>query len=329
MKKMVSTLITLSLLIFLSGCNAFQQQQAEGTTFDAKVGIVLSDTGLGDGSFSDAAFQGLERARNDLNILFDYREAPDGNFEEKLNELVAQDMSLVIGLGFTAQEAIEKVATENPDQQFLLIDGFSEVENVISMTFKEQEGSFLVGLVAALTSNSEIIGFIGGIDEPLIHRFEAGYIAGATFANPEIEVLVDYVGDFGDADLGEEIASKQAASGADFIYPAAGYSGVGAILKAQELGIYAAGVDSDQFFVAEGAVVTSMIKNMDVAVYNLVNSLVEGSIENEDYDLGLAQNGVGLADIRLIDLDMNGQALIQDGRNKIISGEIIVPDKKN
>ena len=329
MKTMVSTLITLSLFIFVSGCNAFQQQQAEGTTFDAKVGIVLSDTGLGDGSFSDAAFQGLERARNDMNILFDYREAPDGNFEEKLNELVAQDMSLVIGLGFTAQEAIEKVATENPDQQFLLIDGFSEVENVISMTFKEQEGSILVGLVAALTSKSEIIGFIGGIDEPLIHRFEAGYIAGATFANPEIEVLVDYVGDFGDADLGGEIASKQAVSGADFIYPAAGYSGVGAILKAQELGIYAAGVDSDQFFVAEEAVVTSMIKNMDVAVYDLVNSLVEGSIENGDYDLGLAQNGVGLADIRLVDLDMNGQALLQDGKNKIISGEIIVPDKKN
>lgn len=329
MKKAVVFICIFSLNLMLVGCSDFQRQTAEGTSFDAKIGILLSDTGLGDGSFNDAAFTGLERARNELNILFDYREAPEGNFEEKLNELIDQDMTLIIGLGFSVQEAIEKVALENPDQQFLLIDGASEVENVISMTFKEQEGSFLVGLVAALSSESGVIGFIGGVDAPVIHRFEVGYIAGAKYADPDIEVIVDYAGDFGDAELGGAIVEKQVEKDVDFIYPAAGYTGVGAILKAQELGVFAAGVDSDQFFVAEEAVVTSMMKNIDIAVYDLVNAIVDGSFTGEDFHLGLAENGVGLAEIRLIELEMNGQALLQDARKNIISGEITVPEEKN
>ena len=328
MKNVLLLVSLMSLFFTLAGCNQLQPQTAEGTVFDAKIGILLSDTGLGDGSFNDAAFTGLERARHELNIVFDYREAPEGNFEEKLNELVDQEMSLIIGLGFSVQEAIEKVAQENPDQQFLLIDGSSDVENVISMTFKEHEGSFLVGLVAALSSETGVIGFIGGVDAPVIHRFEAGYIAGAKHADPDIKVIVDYAGDFGDDKLGETIAEKQVEMDVDFIYPAAGYTGVGAILKAQELGIYAAGVDSDQFFVAEEAVVTSMMKNIDVAVYDLVSALVNDSFTGEDFHLGLADNGVGLADIRLIKLDMNGQAMLQDARKNIVSGEITVPEEK-
>ncbi|KIL47206.1 BMP family ABC transporter substrate-binding protein [Jeotgalibacillus soli] len=328
MKKLSALIAAIMMAFMLAGCSLFSEEQPQGTQFDAKIGILLSDTGLGDGSFNDAAFQGLERARTDLNIVFDYREAPEGNYEEMLNELVEQDMTLIIGLGFSVQEAIEKVALENPEQQFLLIDGYSEVANVVSVTFKEQEGSFLVGVVAALTSESGVIGFIGGVDAPVIHRFEQGYIAGAKFANPTITVLSNYAGDFGDTALGGNIAQQQIDQNADFIYPAAGYTGVGAILKAQEHGVFAAGVDSDQFFIAEEAVVTSMLKKIDVVVYDLVSSLVQGNIDEAAFELGLAEDGVGLAEIRLAQLDATGQALLQDVQKKIISGEIVVPETK-
>ncbi len=138
------------------------------------IGILLSDTGLGDGSFNDSAFRGLERSRDELGVLFDYREAPDGNFEGALRELVKQHHDLVIGLGFSIQEAIEKVAKENPNQQFLLIDGFSKLDNITSITFKEHEGSFLVGMVAAMKTKTDTVGFIGGADVPVIQRFETG-----------------------------------------------------------------------------------------------------------------------------------------------------------
>ncbi|KIL47130.1 BMP family lipoprotein [Jeotgalibacillus campisalis] len=325
--KILSWALSMSLFVtLLSGCQ-LDQPKAQSTSFEATIGILLSDTGLGDGSFNDAAFKGLERARNELGIRFDYREAPDGNYEEKLNELAAQDMDLIIGLGYSVQEALEKVAEENPEQSFLLIDGSSDVANVMSMTFKEHEASFLVGVVAAMTSKTGVIGFIGGMDAEVIHRFEAGYTAGALYADPDIKIIADYAGDFGDAKLGETLASEQINKNADFLYPAAGYTGIGAILKAQEEGIFAAGVDGDQFYVAEKAVVTSMMKNVDIAVYDLVEALVEGSDEKTDYKLGLAENGVTLAEVRLTELTVTQQAKLIDARKKIISGDIIVPDQ--
>ncbi|MGD7046066.1 BMP family lipoprotein [Jeotgalibacillus proteolyticus] len=327
--KLLTWALSLTLFVtLLSGCQ-LSEPEAKSTSFKAAIGILLSDTGLGDGSFNDAAFKGLERARNELGVRFDYREAPDGDYEEKLNELIEEDMDLVIGLGFSVQEALEKVAKENPDQSFLLIDGSSDVKNIMSMTFKEHEASFLVGVVAAMTSKTGVIGFIGGMDADVIHRFEAGYRAGALYADPEIKIISDYAGDFGDAELGGKLASEQIDKKADFLYPAAGYTGIGAILKAQEEGVFAAGVDGDQFFVAEKAVVTSMMKNVDIAVFDLVEALVNDSGEITDYELGLAENGVTLAEIRLADLSVTQQAKLIDARKKIISGDITVPDKVN
>ncbi|TFE01214.1 BMP family protein [Jeotgalibacillus sp. R-1-5s-1] len=322
MKKWMISLMLIALV--LSGC--VSQAADTRTVFDAKVGILLSDTGLGDGSFNDAAFSGLERARNELNILFDYREAPEGNYEEKLLELVEGDYDLIVGLGFSVQEALEKTAEAYPDQQFLLIDGTSEIDNVISMTFKDHEGSFLVGVVAAMATKTNTLGFIGGVDAPVIHRFEAGFTAGAKYVNPDITIITEYAGDFGDADLGRSIAAKQIEAGADFIYPAAGYTGTGAILEAQDRGIFSAGVDTDQFYTAEKSVVTSMMKNVDIAVYELVNDLISGELPEESYELGLKEDGVGLAEIRLFEADTNGKAMLIDVRKKIISGDIEVPE---
>ncbi|WP_449621913.1 BMP family lipoprotein [Robertmurraya sp. Marseille-Q9965] len=310
------------LLVFLiSGCsNAAVQKKDEH-----KIGILLSDAGLGDESFNDSAFRGLERARDEFGITFDYREAPDGELEKPLTELVEQGNDIIIGLGFSVKEGLETVAKKYPDQQFLLIDEVSELENIASITFKEQEGSFLVGMVAAMTSKTDKIGFVGGVDVPLIHHFEAGFKQGVKYVKPNAEVFVDYAGSFDDVELGKKLATAQIDKGADFIYHAAGFTGYGILQTAQERKIYAAGVDTDQFFVAENAVVTSMLKNVDNAVYDIAKMINEdGKIDADSYLLGLAENGVGLAEIRVTSLTPDQQKAIEEATNKIISGEITV-----
>jgi basic membrane protein A and related proteins len=317
--------ILLLITFLLGGCSLSTSSHMKKAKKEYKIGILLSDIGLGDESFNDSAFRGLEKARDELGVLFDYREAQDGNLEKPLEELVEQGNDLIIGLGFSSQEALEKTAKKYPNQQFLLIDGVSELDNVVSITFKEQEGSFLIGMIAAMKSKTNKIGFIGGADIPVIHHFEKGFIQGAKYVNPKINVLVENANNFGDAELGGKIAEKQIKQGADFIYPAAGFTGFGALQKAQEKKVLAAGVDSDQYFVAEKAVVTSMLKNIDVAVFNIAKTLKEeGAIKTSSYQLGLAEDGVGLADIRVIQLKQDEQKAIEEAKNKIISGEITV-----
>jgi basic membrane protein A and related proteins len=322
LKKFI--LIVLVMMLAAAGCSSTSSEQNSNENKQT-IGILLSDTGLGDGSFNDSAFRGLERAREELGILFDYREAPDGNFEEALQDLVNQDHDLVIGLGFSIQEALENVAKQHPDQKFLLIDGHSELDNITSITFKEHEGSFLVGMVAAMKSKTNTLGFIGGADAPVIHRFEKGFEQGAKYVNPSIKILKDNADNFGDAALGSSIANKQIKAGADFIYPAAGFTGVGAIQAAQKAGIYSGGVDSDQYFIAEKSVVTSMLKKIDIAVFNLTKELVsEGKISASSFELGLMEDGVGLAPVRLTELTDEEKKKIKEATDKIISGEVTI-----
>ncbi|GLB61525.1 BMP family lipoprotein [Cytobacillus sp. NCCP-133] len=325
MKKLLPILLMFTL--FLSACSAAEDSAAKGKEY--KIGILLSDTGLGDESFNDSAFRGLEKARDELDILFDYKEAPDGNFEKPLDELVKEGNDLVIGLGFSVQEALEKTAEKYPDQPFLLIDAVSELDNVVSLTFKEHEGSFLVGMLAAMTSKTGKLGFIGGLDVPVIHHFENGFIQGAKHVNPEIEISIEYAGSFGDAALGGKIAEKQIAEGADFIYPAAGFTGFGALKKAEERGVLAGGVDSDQYFVAEKAVAASMMKNIDVAVFHMAKTLAEnGKIEASSYEWGLAEDGVGLSEVRVISLTEEQKSLLKKAAEEIIDGKISVKAEK-
>ncbi|KMY33127.1 ABC transporter substrate-binding protein [Lysinibacillus xylanilyticus] len=324
MKKLMIGFCLIALL--LAGCSITQPEKAQD---DYKIGILLSDAGLGDESFNDSAFKGLEKARDELGILFDYKEAPDGNYEEKLEELVAEKYNIIIGLGFSVQEALEKTAKKYPDQQFVLIDGQSDVANITSITFKEQEGSFLLGMVAAMTSKTGKIGFIGGADVPVIHHFENGFIEGAKYYNPNIEIISEYSGSFDDTEAGAAIAERYIKNKVDFIYHAAGFTGFGAIKKAEEMGIYAAGVDIDQFYIAEKTVVTSMLKNVDQAVFKMAKTLdEEGKISEKSFSFGLADNGVGLADIRVIKLTPEQQAALEKAKEDIVSGKIKVSAEK-
>ncbi|MBP3950691.1 BMP family lipoprotein [Bacillus suaedae] len=313
MKVIAPSLLLLCILtLFLSGCMSETGQKVKEEPI--RIGIMLSDVGLGDQSFSDSAFKGLETARDQLGIVFDYRElAETGTYEEGLKELVAEDNDLIIGLGFMIKEELEKVAKEHPEQRFLLVDEVSDVENIVSLTFKEDEGSFLAGVVAGLKSETGVVGFVGGADVPLIQKFEKGFAEGVKEVNPSAEILSEYAGDFGNDQLGASIALDMIENqNADIIYTAAGFTGVGALQEAQEQGVYAIGVDSDQFFLAEEAVITSMLKNIDVAMLTVSTLLVEQGQISEDIVMGLNENGVGLAPIRVTSLDANEEKTLNE-----------------
>ncbi|WP_343063336.1 BMP family ABC transporter substrate-binding protein [Halobacillus locisalis] len=298
----------------LIGC----AQQAETSQAEDRIsaGLLVTESGLGDDSFSDSAFQGLELARDELGITFDYREPFDKNYDKQLKELVKQDHDVIIGLGYNALPSVERLASEYPNQPFVLIDAVSEKENVTSITFKEDEGSYLIGLIAGMKTTSQTVGFIGGEQIPVVERFEEGFTRGVKEANPEAEVLVSYANTFDDDKKGEQLTKDMVEQGADYIFPAAGFTGIGALKEAQKQDIFAFGVDSDQFFVAEEAVVTSMLKNVNVALYDVMEQLANGeSLDGTHKTLGIEENGVGLAPIRLINLTSEEEQNLNEARN--------------
>lgn len=321
--KNTKLVIILFLLFIIIGCS-------NGTDFQEKdyfkVGIMLSDVGLGDQSFSDAAFLGVMQARNELDILFSYKELGNtGTYLQGLTELVEEEHDLIIGLGFMVKDDLEKVASSYPNQQFLLIDDVSDLDNITSLTFKEHEGSFLAGLVAGLKTETNKVGFIGGGDFPLIHKFAAGFKQGVMTSNKDAEVFIEFANDFGNDKLGEKIARSMIAEGADFIYPAAGFTGVGALNEAQNSGVYGIGVDTDQYFLAENAVVTSMLKKIDVAIFQAIELFIEnGELTEDIIELGLKEDGVGLAEIRIIPMKPSEQEILTNYTEKILSGNLTI-----
>lgn len=315
MRKLLIMFMTA--IIVLVGCS-------NDTTVDpledkVKIGIMLSDVGLGDQSFSDAAFRGLMKARDELDVIFDYREISEtGTYEQGLIELVEQGNDIVIGLGFLVQEDLEKVAKQYPDQKFVLIDSVSELPNVTSLTFKEDEGSYLTGVLAALVTKSNKLGFIGGMDMPLIHKFRDGFVEGAKSVNPDVEIAIEFAGDFGNPELGAKIGKEMIDNGADVLYAAAGFTGVGMLKEAEKRGVYGIGVDSDQYYYAEKAVITSMLKNVDVGVYNVVKQFVEeGEIAKGQVELGIREQGVQLAPIRVITLTPEQEKKLQQVQQQL------------
>lgn len=323
MKHITHLLIIVFLLVgSLAGCANSELKAKERV----KIGIMLSDVGLGDQSFSDAAFAGLAKARDELDILFDYRELQTvGTYEKGFTELVEEGNDIVIGLGFMVLEDLEKVAKKYPDQQFILVDSVSQLDNITSITFKEEQGSFLAGAVAGMVTKSNIVGFVGGADVPLIHKFKAGFEQGVKAVNPEAEVKVSYANDFGNAELGGKIASGMIDEGADVLYAAAGFTGVGVLKEAQFKKKFAIGVDSDQYFFAEKAIITSMLKNVDVALYETVKEFQEEKkLKAKQIELGINEKGIGLAPIRVIKLTPEQEKRLEDLETKLSSNELSI-----
>ena len=312
-----------------------EEAPAEEVAEETTVGLVYDLAGRGDQSFNDSAAAGLDASGA---VGSESTPNEDGSNRGELLQLSAENNDIVFGIGFAFADDMAAVAAANPDTNFAIVDGVVEADNVASLLFTEEQGSYLVGAAAAMKSETGHIGFIGGVSIDLILKFEAGYTAGAKSVNPDIIVDVKYISDppdfsgFGDPGSAKEIANSMYAGGADVVYHAAGGSGGGLFEAAKETSeagthVWAIGVDSDQYLTADASVqpyiLTSMLKRVDVAVENTINAQAAGTFVGGFTIFDLSVDGVGYAtsggfvDDIAADLDAI--------KASIIAGDIVVP----
>lgn len=312
-----------------------------------KVGIVFDIGGKNDRSFNAAAWEGVQRAEKDLPIcLYDVEPGNPTSIEPAMRAFAEKNFDLIVGVGFAQGPIMQKVANDYPNIKFAIVDGVifeadgkTPKQNVASLVFREHEGSYLVGMIAAAKSKTGILGFVGGMDIPLIHRFAKGYEEGAKSVNPNTRVITNYVGvtdaAWNNPGKGKELALSQIEKGADVIFTAAGNSGLGAFDAVEQYGKtsgeankFVIGVDSNQNMVKPGFVLTSMVKRVDNAVYDVVGEVLNGKFAGGFHVFGLDKNGVAYA------MDEYNKGLIPDdvlkrveeSRAKIVGGEIKVTD---
>ncbi|MFZ6005330.1 MAG: BMP family lipoprotein [Actinomycetota bacterium] len=335
--------VALGVVMLAAACGDDDDDGTTATTAgngasDLRIGLVYDIGGRGDQSFNDAAFAGLSQAQDELGVeIQDLEPSAGGEDREELLRTLAEDeYDMIIGVGFAFAEAMGAVAADFPDTTFAIVDDASvEAPNLTSLVFAEEQGSFLVGAAAALTSTTGKLGFIGGVEVDLIKKFEAGFVAGAAEVDPDATVDVKYISQppdfsgFNDPAKGKEIALGQYAGGADVIYHAAGGSGGGLFEAALETGdVWAIGVDSDQYLTAEpavqGTILTSMLKRVDVAVFEAIKAFTEGSLEAGVQVFDLANDGIGYATSGdFLSEDIINQ--LDELKTKIVDGEIEVP----
>ncbi|KPU26464.1 hypothetical protein TR13x_09900 [Caloranaerobacter sp. TR13] len=320
-KKIIALLLTTVLVLTLAvGCTS--------KTEKVTIGMITDTGGLGDQSFNDSAWDGLARAEKELGIERKVLESDTADdYLPNLTSFAEENMDLIIGVGFLFSESMKTAAEQFPNQKFAIIDSVVDAPNVASLTFKEEEGSFLVGVIAGLATKTNKIGFIGGMKFPLIEKFEYGFRAGVKAVNPNAEVFVNYAGSFEDAAKGKEIALVQHEKGADVIYHAAGGVGVGLIEAAKEKGFWAIGVDKDQSSLAPENVLCSMVKRVDNATFYVAKAVKEGKFEGKVYTYGLKEEGVGYSD-KAGNLTQELKDAAEKYKKAIIEGKIIVPKTK-
>lgn len=337
-------------LIALSGLFASCTSRAEARreNCSARVGIVFDIGGKNDRSFNAAAWEGVQRAERELGIcLYDVEPGNPTSIEPAMRAFAEKNFDLVIGVGFAQGPIMQKVALDYPDNKFAIVDGVifeadgkTPLKNVASLVFREHEGSYLVGMMAAAKSRTGVLGFLGGMDIPLIHRFSKGYEEGARSVNPEIKFVTNFVGvtdgAWNNPGKGKEISLAQIEKGVDVIFTAAGNSGLGAFDAVEQYGKnaqgeanrFVIGVDSNQNGVKPGFVLTSMVKRVDNAVYNVVQEVRDGQFKGGFHTFGLEKDGVAYA------MDDHNRSLVsadviqrlEAAKGKIISGEIKVTD---
>jgi basic membrane protein A len=298
--------LVLAALTALAACSKPAMTTAEGTSATPggssplRLAMVTDIGGLGDKSFNDSAYAGLQDAKARLGAdvqVLQSKSAAD--YQPNLTVLADEDEDEIYAIGFLMSKDLDQVARTYPRRHFAIVDAVSSEPNVASLTFREQDGSFLAGALAAMVTKTKTIGFLGGVDIPLLRKFEAGFTAGAHEVNPSVKVLVKYVGSFEDVASGKELAGVMYDSGADIIFVAAGKSGLGAIDETRARpNVYAIGVDSDQDGLAPGKILTSMIKHVDVAVFKVAQEAQGLKTPSGNVEFGLKDGGVGLTDFK-------------------------------
>jgi len=309
----------------------------------AEVGLILATGGLGDKSFNDISLAGVKRAKEELGIDFDYvQPIAIAEYEGYQRDFAKTgDYEIIVCVGFDQADALTKIAGEYPNQSFAIVDMVVDKPNVASLLFKANEGSFLVGVVAGMKTETDKVGFVGGMDIDLINDFRVGYEAGAKWANPNVTVLAPvYVGEWANPTKGKELAITLVDLEADAIFVAAGKSGLGALEAANETGIIGLGVDACQCYLYP-EIIASMTKRVDVAVFEMIKDAVEGTFEGGVYTGGLEEEWVGCCRLpeeegfwetvwspfEFTHPSLATEVLdkIEDARDKIVAGEITVP----
>ena len=345
----VSISLMLALALIAVGCGGGGggggDQGGGGGGAEVRPALVLDIGGLGDQGFNDSAYAGMKRAQKDLGVEGEYLESTSPtDYADNLTQLAENGFNPVIAVGFLMTEDVTEISQQFPDTQFAIVDSVVDTENTIDLVFREQEGSYLAGVVAGLmtqedteytTSEEKVVGFLGGQTGPLIEKFQAGYEAGVESVCPDCEVLVQYAGSdpqaFTDPSKGKEISLQQISQGADIIYHAAGNTGAGLFDAAKQEGIFAIGVDLDQAkLFPDSPILTSVVKRVDNAVYGTIQTTSkQEQPTGATVDRGLKEGGISLAPFGRFDGQVPQEVKdeVDKAREGIINGDIKVPDK--
>lgn len=347
-----SLVMVLALTMILAGCgnksnsattdkgnNSGTKTEAGANTTDKasdiKIGLVTDIGGVNDKSFNESAWGALEELKTEKGIQNQYlQSASSADYIPNLTQFVQDGYDLTWAIGFDLGTDLKTVATANPDGKFAIIDSVVEAPNVESITFSENEGSFLVGVVAGLTTKTNKIGFIGGAESPVIKRFEVGFKAGIEAVNPDAKLTVTYAGGYDKPDVGKSLATQLYNDGADIVFPAAGQTGNGVFNEATTRNaaggankVWVIGVDKDQSIeFGTDVTLTSMIKRVDVAVKNVSQQVIDGTFKGGQVtNLTLKDDGVGISDTSKVNVTQDILDKVEEYKQKIISGEITVP----
>ncbi|WP_440118008.1 BMP family lipoprotein [Paenibacillus sp. QZ-Y1] len=346
MKKMLSLslVMLLAVSVMLAGCGSKPKEETNaggdkgGTSTEAKsdlkIGMVTDVGGVNDKSFNQSAWEALQATETETGTAVKYLQSKsDEEYIPNLNEFVKGGYDLTWGIGFQLADAIKTVAEQNPESKLAIIDSVVDVPNVKSVTFAEEEGSYLVGVVAGLTTKTNKVGFVGGMDSPLIKKFEVGFREGVKAVNPKAEFIPNYTGAFDKPDLGKAAAATMYNQGVDIIFHASGATGNGVFNEAiarkkQGQDVWVIGVDKDQSLeFGDDITLTSMIKKVDEAVKRVNKEVVDGTFKGGSENLTLKENGVGIADTSTKNVSAETLAKVDEYKEKIIKGEIKVPTK--
>ena len=311
---------------------------AEGTEGDTvaagesyKIGLVTDTGGVEDQSFNQSAWEGLQKAAKDFGVEVNYlSSSTDADYAPNIETFIDEEYDLIISVGFLLADATRAAAEANPDVNFAIIDDSScaDLPNVTCLTFKQEQASYLVGYVAGLMTEKNNVGFVLGMASDVMHLFGYGYCAGVLDANPDAKIQQGNANNFGDPAMGTTLTTNFVTNGADVVFHAAGATGTGVISECQAKGIMAIGVDSDQSYLAPETVITSAMKRVDNAVYSTVSQLVEGTLAGGLAVYDLTNEGVDIAPTTDL-LPDDVVTAVNEVKEKIISGEITVPDSKD
>ncbi|WP_174845435.1 BMP family lipoprotein [Sporolactobacillus shoreae] len=342
-KAAVLMACVMALALVLSGCGSSAGKSGDSQKAPFKVAMVTGIGGVSDKSFNQSSWEGLSKFAKDNKLKtgsdVKYLESQQpSDFAPNLNQLVMQKYNLIVAIGFQMQSDLQTIAPQHPDSHFAIVDSVAvdknnkPLKNVTNLTFKEQQGSFLVGVVAGLTTKTNKVGFIGGVNTALIKKFESGFKAGVKTVNPKAQIYTQYAGAFNAPDKGQNIASTFYSKGADIIYAAAGDTGNGVFTEARSRTksgkkVWVIGVDRDQYDqgLPENVTLTSMVKRVDQAIYDAATKAKAGKYQGgKVIEYGLAENGVGIApttkNVKPAVLDQ-----VKKYQQDIIKGSIVVP----